>query len=205
MITKIGVIYQDATSRGFLEGLRDRLKCTAELIDPPIDVPGQQLPRRKAKLAWAHFQKKGANLVVHFTDADGQPWRQVHQRQTSEKVVPKEAASMWLCGVAVNNPEEWLYLDNPYLEKTLELSPEDLRDPVHRTDRIKRAIGLAAVRSNEDKSETVAHIVRDAPPEVFRGWLKKDKALRTFYSDCLGAARLADCVTRDERDADDDG
>lgn len=202
MITKIGVIYEDRISRGFLYGLRDRLRCDAEFVDPPGGVPrAPRLPRKGVKRAWRYFQKQGVELVVRFTDADRDRWQDVRRHELD--VVPDQASSVWICGVAVNNPEEWMCQDIPYLAETLGLTQEELQDSVHRTDRIKRALARMR-RAKEGQSDVVARIVRDAPPEVFRRWLKDD-ALRAFYSDCRAAAKRADCETPNELDALEDG
>ena len=202
MITKIGVIYQDRNSLGFLLGLRDRLKCRAQFVDPPARIGRPQvLPPKGAERAWAHFKERRVDLVIRFTDADRNRWQDV--RRDEMAVVPDEAKSMWLCGVAVNDPEEWMCRDAEYLAEVLSIPPEELQNPANRTGRIKRAIGLAAVQSNEDKSETVARIVRDAPAKVFRRWLEDD-ALRSFYSDCRAAATADECETHNELEATDD-
>ncbi len=202
MIRKVGIICQDANSMGFLKGLRDRLECKAELIGQPTEIgKPRHLPRKQAKLAWEYFQKRGVDLIVHFTDADTGRWQEVRRQEMG--VMPEEAASMWICGVAVNNPEEWMCRDAEYLAEVLSIPPEELQNPVNRTGRIKRAIGLVAVQSNEDKSETVARIVRDAPAKVFRRWLEDD-ALRSFYSDCRAAATADECETLNELEATDD-
>ena len=201
MITRIGVIYQDANSLGFLRGLRDRLQCRAEFIPPPTAIgKTKRLPRRQAKRAWSYFRKKEADLVVRFTDADGDRWQDVQRGELQD--APSEAESLWVCGVAVNNPEEWLYLDRAHLAAVLEVPLEELDDPEHRTPRIKAA--LARLTSPEEgKSDVVARIVRDAPREVFRRWLLDD-ALRRFYTDRRAAAAASVCDTPNELEASED-
>lgn len=202
MIRKIGVIYQDLNSLGFLRGLKDRLKCDAELIPPPTAIgKTQRLPRKQAKLAWRYFRNKCVDLVVRFTDADGDRWPDVQRKELD--VIPPEAQSIWICGIAVDNPEEWLSLDVAYLAEVLGIPKEELRDRVQCADRIKRAIGRQARTSDEGKSDVVARIVRDAPTEVFRRWLQDD-ALRTFYTDCRAAAARAVCDTPNELEAPSD-
>ncbi|MCK4660205.1 MAG: hypothetical protein KAV82_11845 [Phycisphaerae bacterium] len=199
MIRKIGVIYQDRNSFGFLLGIRDRLECEAELVAPPGPVGVQRrLTRKNAKKAWAFFKKQGVDLVVRFTDADGGRWQEIARKE--REVFPDEADSVLVCGVAVNNPEEWLYLDADYLAKTLGLSSEELRNPIHRTDRIKRALTRLAC-GQEGQSGLVARLVRQTPEEVFRRWLQSDDALREFYSDCRKAAIRENCETANELDA----
>lgn len=201
MIRKIGVIYQDLNSLGFLRGLRDRLKCEADLILPPAAIgKTQRLPRKYAKLAWLYYQKKGVDLVVRFTDADGSRWQDVKRKELD--VVPPDCRDIWICAIAVNNPEEWLCLDVDYLSRALQIPNEELQNPQHRVGRVKRAVKDAQT-SNKRQSDVVARIVRDAPTQVFRQWLQND-ALRTFYSDCRAAAARADCETPNELEATPD-
>ncbi len=199
MITKIGIIYQDLNSLGFLQGLRDRLGCTAEFVPPPAAIGKQRvLTRKQAKEAWRRFKEKGVDLVVRFTDADGKRWQKT-QRDELQRV-PDEARSSWICGVAVNNPEEWLALDVAHLASSLNRPPAELADPEKRTGVVKHAIDELAQRNGRKKSEVVARIVRDAPADVFRRWLKND-ALRKLYSDCRLAATRANCETPNELEA----
>ena len=186
-------------SRGFLLGVKDRLRCDAELIDPPAAIGAPRvLPRKLAKWAWQYFQKHGADLVVRLTDADGERWQDVQRSELD--AIPEQAREMWVCGVAVDNVEDWLHLDVVYLAKKFELIQEELEDVSHRTGRIKRAIGEAR-KSGEGGGDVVAQFVRDAPPAVFRRWLNND-ALRAFYSDCRSAATRAECETPNELGAE---
>lgn len=197
MIEKIGVIYQDLNSLGFLCGLRDRLKCKAKFVRPPTHIgKTRDLPRKVAKSAWRCFKKQGVDLVVRITDADQDRWQEV--RRKAFAAVPDEASSTWICGVAVNNLEEWMSQDISYLADVLGLPPGELEDPTHRTGRVKRAL-VQARRDDESASDTVARVVRDAPTEVFRRWLKDD-ALKELYTDCRAAAARADCDTPNELD-----
>lgn len=201
MITKIGVIYQDRNSFEFLLGLQNRLGCVAELIPSPTPIGKPRvLPRRQASSAWQYFRAHGVDLVVRFTDADRNRWQDVFRSESD--VIPEQATEMWICGIAVNNVEECMALDIPHLATTLGIAQEELADPVHRTDRIKRS--LARLRkADEGSSDVVARIVREAPRAVFRKWLE-DVALRRFYSDCRAAAARADCPTPNELDDVDD-
>lgn len=198
MIERVGVIYEDAVSRGFLLGVRDRLRCAAELI-PPTPAIGRttSLTRKTARRAWRYFQNRAVQLVVLFTDSDDDRWQSERREQTD--MFPSEARSVFICAVAVSDVEDWLALDMQYIASALELNVEELKDPIHRADRIKRALKRAR-REDEGLSEAVARIVREAPPPVFRRWLG-DRALRTFYTDCRSAAKAADCETPSELDS----
>ncbi len=177
MITKIGIIYQDLNSRKFLEGIKRRLLCNAELLLPTSPIgTARVLTRKNARLAWQNFRKRGAQIVVRLTDADGHRWQDV--RRDDLRAVPEEAKEVWVCGVAVNNVEEWLHLDAKHLATEFGLDPADLKNARHCTDRIKRAIGKARIRNGRDDN-VVAQFVHDVPSDVFRRWLSDD-ALQAF-------------------------
>lgn len=199
MIRTIGVIYQDRNSLGFLEGVRRRLNCDAELVEPPAGIGNtRDLPRKQARLAWAHFQKKRVDLVVRLTDADRTRWQDV--RRGEHERVPLEARSTWVCGVAVENLEEWLCLEPNYLAEALAIPQSEISNPQNRTGAVKYAIAMQG-RTDKDSSSVVARIVCDAPAEVFRRWLKDD-ALRSFYTDCRSAALREDCPTPNELESE---
>ena len=197
MIRRIGVIYQDQNSRGFLEGVRRRLNCDAMLVDQPAGIGRPRiLPEKQARLAWEHFQRKKVDLVVRLTDADQTPWQSV--RTTELKNIPPQANSLWVCGVAVENIEEWLCLEPGYLAEALGIPKSDLSSAQNRTGVVKRAIATQR-RAEEDPSGVVARIVCEAPGEVFRRWLQDD-AFQAFYVDCRAAANRAGCETLNELD-----
>ena len=109
---------------------------------------------------------------------------------------PDEAADTFICGVAVENVEDWLCLDTQYLSEKLQVPREDLEDSAQRTGRIKRALArLGAL--GDGPTNVVEGFVREAPPKVFRRWLD-DKALQAFYSNCRAAATREDCETPNE-------
>lgn len=195
MIRKIGVIYQDAISRGFLEGLCERLQCKAELIEPPAAIGiTRDLPRRSARLAWEHFRSQGVDLVVRFTDADGDRWQDVRRSETVR--IPSEAAPVWLCGVAVNCVEDWLAADVDHAAQRFEIPLEELRNSHNRAGMMKGALAATPTESPRGRSRK---FVAEAPPGVFRRWLAVE-SLRAFYDDCRAAASRAGCETHNEHD-----
>jgi len=190
MIRRIGVIVQDANSLGFLKGLQQRLGCEAQLVTPTVAVGRSSImTRRQALLAWTQFRRLGVDLIVRFTDADARRWQDVQRHELD--LFPADARSILVCGVADTNTEQWLGLHTPYVARRLGVEEAELRDPRHRTERIKGAI-TAAVAPDSDKSDVVASLVKEAPADVFRQWLT-DAALRTFVDDCRAAALRADC------------
>jgi hypothetical protein len=198
LIRRIGVIYQDQNSLGFLRGISDRLRCQAEFIDPPAAIGREQrLTGKHARDAWRYFRAKDVDLIVRFTDADGDRWQDIKRKEMS--TFPNQASSLFVCGVAVDNPEDLLSLDPAYIAPILGVPPAHLTNPATRSGLVKSALARLT-RNGEGASEIVARIVRDAPSPVFRRWLG-DKALRTFYTDCRSAAKAADCETPSELDA----
>ncbi len=201
MIRKIGVIYQDANSLGFLQGLKDRLGCNAELISYPAQIGTVRvMPRRQLKDAWRYFHnKEGVDLVLRLTDADGHSWQEVQRKELAR--IPEGTRESWVFAVAVECIEDWIALDQPYLAKALGIDPTSLRPGGDRVDIVKNAIKRSRP-PNEPTPDAVARIVRDAPPVVMKRWLKDD-AFQEFYSECRAAAKRADCSTNN--DLEDDG
>ncbi|MBN1513265.1 MAG: hypothetical protein JXB13_14715 [Phycisphaerae bacterium] len=202
MIARIGVICQDRNSFGFLLGLRDRLQCGAELVEPPAAIGKQQrMKRSQARDAWRFFQKQGADLVLRFTDADRGRWQTVQRGETS--AFPEEARPLLVCGVADPAPETWLALDSHYLCERLAIDEADLDrlDEARRIGFVKHAIAKVASDRQMRKSEVVAELVRDAPGPTFRLWLG-NSALAALYNDCRAAAARAGCDTPNEMDSD---
>lgn len=92
MIRRVGIICQDANSRGFLMGLQQRLGCPAELEEPTIAVGrSSTMTRRQAKLAWLDFQHKGVDLIIRFTDADVARWQDVRRHYLADQLEIPEA------------------------------------------------------------------------------------------------------------------
>ena len=97
----------------------------------------------------------------------------------------------------MENVEDLLCRDAPYLADQIDIPLAELNDQLHRTERIKKAIHRLTARSGRKRSDVVAKLVEDVPAEVFRRWLT-DKAFRKFYADCRAAATKANCETANE-------
>lgn len=198
MNQRIGVIFQDLHSLGLLEGLRERLRCDAELVQPPAPIGRQSVATRKnLLLAWRSFSRQGANLVVRLTDSDAVPWQHVRREETNRS--PEEAREIWVVGVAVENVEGWL----------LKCRPPHIEDffggeaPASQQDApgwLKRRIGELSRECGKPPQEVVSDFVAGLPTEVFRQWLQSDESLKCFYSDCRAAATRVDCHTPNELD-----
>jgi hypothetical protein len=190
MIRRVGVIYQDVISLGFLEGFKKRLACDAELLTPPAGVgTTRNMTRRQARRAWTYFRKKAADVIVRFTDADRARWQQVRRDEIA--VFPEPARSLLVCGIAVNNVEEWLSIDPGWLAGQLDIEAAALRNDPRRSDVLKDAIRRKP-RPGERISEVVEKLVLSAPNSVFKRWLE-DPALAAFYDDCRRIAELHGC------------
>lgn len=202
MIEKIGVICQDAYSKGFLMGLKRRLRCEAELLDPPGSIgKNKNITRKNAELAWAYFREQGTDLVVRFTDADRSRWQNV--RRDDYDAFPEPSRYLMVCGVAVENVEDWLVLDADYMSGVLGVPADELRNPAQRSDKVKKALKRIAI-SDESSSEVVARVVEEVPSEVFRRWLS-EPSLGRFYSDCRAAAAREKCEVPNELHAEQHG
>ena len=195
MIRRAGVIYQDMHSLGFLRGLKKRLDCQADLISAPTGAGrSRNMTRKQARIAWKYFQGKSVDVVVRLTDADRARWQDVKREE--QAVFPHAAQNAIVCGIAVNNTEEWLALDPDYLAKQLDLDANEIRSRTDRANVIKGAIARKT-EPGERASDLVERLVADAPRNVFRRWLK-DESFRDFYTDCRRIANQYDCTTRNE-------
>lgn len=195
MIRRIGVIYQDVYSLGFIKGLQRRLRCDAELVSPPPGVGRTQfVTRKQARQADVFFQSKGVDIIVRFTDADRSRWQEVRSKETH--AFPPATRSRFVCGVAVNNPEEWLCEAPEYLAEVLGTSVESIRSASDRSSFIKNAVARCR-QATETTSAVIERIVADAPSEAFKKWLSSH-SFKAFYSDCRAQAALFGCETPNE-------
>src|SRR5260370_11933836 len=141
MIERIGVVCQDRNSFGFLQALKRRLNCAAELIEPTTGFLGKSttMTRKQATLAAKDlFDKRRVDLIVRFTDADRNRWQDI--RRQEQGVFPDQFASMIVCGVAVENTEQWLALDRGYIGLALGIPHAAALAPQELTEAIKSAI-----------------------------------------------------------------
>ncbi len=195
MIEKIGVIYQDANSLGLLKGLKARLKCDAEWAYAPTNVgKSVYMTRKQAMTARAKFRKEGVDLIVRFTDADDHRWQDV--RRGEQKTFEDITGETLVCGVAVRNTELWLNLMQPYLAEKLNIPPADLSTSEDPTGLIKNALKKMQ-GPDQDASDLVASIVKEAPDSAFRAMLDH-ASFQRFYTDCRAEAKKADCTVPNE-------
>jgi len=194
MIQKIGIIVQGPNDRGFLMGIRDRLGCHAEFIGSRNRGKNKISVRRDARANWLFFQHQNVDLVVRLTDSDADRWQDVKRKETGS--FPEEMRSLLVCGVAEGTVEKWMSLDRSYLEQQLGIAESEVISREHMVGRIKSA--LQRHHSGLPYDQVVSDLVRQAPSEVFKKWLK-NPSLRAFYEDCKSAAlRERDCPVNDE-------
>ncbi len=158
MIERIGAVCQDRNSFGFLEGIKRRLQCNAELIEPMTGALGKSttMTRKQATLASLDLTNKRVDLIVRFTDADRNRWQDI--RRHEQNLFPSEIGSIIVCGVAVNNTEQWLALDRQYIGQALRIANAAELVSEQLTGAIKSAI--ARRRSpDEPVSEVTARLV----------------------------------------------
>jgi hypothetical protein len=198
VIEKIGLLYQDSNSLGFLLGVRRRLSCHAQFIDPPGAIAkSTTMTRRQSRLAWEFFQRQSVDLVLRFTDADGNKWQDI--RRAELESFPEGARAILVCGVAVENVEQILAIDAAFVEQRLGIESFSSIPRHEQTDSIKAA--LIRMRSNDEPASAVVEkLVAEAPSEVFRRWLTDSESFGRFYSDVRAAALRSGCSVPNELD-----
>jgi len=139
-------------------------------------------------------QARRVNAVVRFTDADRARWQDVRRDELA--VFPESAQSVLVCGVAVNNTEEWLALCPEYMGEQLGLDPTAIQNDPDRSSIIKGAIDRKRA-ADEKGSDVVARLVSSAPEPVFKRWLQ-EPSFRDFYVECRRIASQFGCQTRNE-------
>jgi hypothetical protein len=175
-------------------GLRDRLECEAEFIEPRIRGKNKISVRRDAAANWRYFQQKGVNLVVRLTDSGIDRWQDVKREETRH--FPEQMRSILICGVTSGDVEFWLACDRQYLETQLGIPASREMPASELVGTIKGAISRHP--QFPDCAEVVRHFVLSAPAGVFRNWLK-DPSLGDLYQECRDAAlREEDCPVADE-------
>ncbi len=199
MIRRIGIVCQDRNSFGFLQGLQRRLNCQAELIEPETGALGKSttMTRRQGTIAARELQRRNVDLIVRFTDADGQACNDLRRHERA--MFPESLGAILVVGVAVENTEQWLCLDRNYIGNALGIPNVAALSLEQLTGVIKSAIERARL-PEEPVSEVTARLVAQASSEVFRHWLNADKALRDLYQECRLAALRADCEVPNELD-----
>lgn len=202
MIRRIAVIAQGPNDVGFLHGLKDRLRCDAEIVDystvPILRRRNKYTPPKEMRLILRHV--KDTDLLVRLTDADKDRWQEVTRREAG--CFSQQFAGRFICGVCDRDVENWMLLHKPYAARVLHFQPEDI--PSDRADRsrfVKSKIS-SILGGQRDHIGFVARFVREAPADAFAIWLK-DPAFSRFYDECVAAARQVDCPVNDERSPSD--
>ncbi len=200
MIEVVLVIGQGPNDIGFLEGLRDRLGCFAQLVnfenEPRLRRRGTWTRKKEAKLILKTcLQKYRLDLIVSLTDGDASKWQ--HVRQEEHDRWPAEWQSMLVCGVCDRDVEHWITLDPIYAGQVCGFERSEL--PPDRKDRsrfVKRRIQRRLL-PGQTYTEFLADFVRKAPTSTIRSWLA-DPAFGAFYQDCLAAAARHQCRVKNE-------
>jgi hypothetical protein len=201
MITRIVYVCEDAHQEGFLNGLKSRLECRAEALR--FRSRGTHLRRQDAQDAWEFALEQGAQLVVHLVDADEGNWRQVRKNELDK--YPPESHSQLVCGVADATIEDWLCLDRRFFKERFGLPAEEFLPPKtkDRADVLKGAMRRVR-KSGQRPADVVLRLVESLPAEVLREW-RKDRSLEAFFTDCVNAARRADCPVRTQSESTSEG
>ena len=169
MIRHIVLISQGPNDIGFMEGLRDRLGCDAQIIDyrndPLLRRKGAQTRPKDARFIINRYLRN-VDLFIRLTDGD--ETRPCEVAREERMRFPESVHSMFVCGVCDRDVEAWLALDAPYLAKTLSFDPVVL--PLDREARsafIKNRI-RRALPPDQTYTAFVANFVRQAPKDVIK-------------------------------------
>ena len=206
MIRNIVLIGQGPNDIGFLEGLRDRLGCHAEITDyrdePILRKKGTLTRPKDARLIINRcLSRQPVDLVVRLTDGDTKRPQDIARKERTR--FPERIDSLFICGVCDRDIEAWLTLDVSHLARTLGFDPTEL--PVDREARsafIKNRI-TRSLQQDQTYTAFVADFVRQAPSSVVKRWLA-NPAFSAFYDDCRAAAERHDCEVTNLRDAGED-
>ncbi|HSW46552.1 MAG TPA: hypothetical protein VLM89_13375 [Phycisphaerae bacterium] len=203
MIEHIVLIGQGPNDIGFLEGLRDRLGCHAQITDyRNLTILRQRgsltRPKDARQIIQQCFSRQPVDLVIRLTDGDSQQPQAVAQKE--RRRFPDRVDSLFICGVCDRDIEAWLALDVPYLAKTLGFNPADLPEDREAKsafikNRIKKSLGPA-----QTYTTFIADYVKNAPPRTLKQWLA-NPAFSAFYDDCRTAANSHNCEITNLRDA----
>ena len=148
-------------------------------------------------------------MIVRLTDADVHRWQDVRrgEQETFEGVRGGQRALdgvtgiPLVCGVAVRNTERWLNLMQRYLAEKLDIPLAVFVASKDCTGLIKNALKRVQ-RLDQNASDVVAEIVKEAPTSAFQAMLKH-KSFRRFYSDCRAEALKANCEVSNELSDED--
>jgi hypothetical protein len=198
VIVEVVLVAQGENDIGFLEGLRERLRCGANAIHylsghPELRQRSHHTRTCDAKDICERF--RNADLIVRLTDGDANRPQDACREELERW--PSHARPKLVCGVCDRDVEHWICLDPDYAARRLHFAPDQL--PKERKDRsgfIKHRIDEA--RGSQARKDFVAGFVRDAQVATMRRWLA-NPAFGTFYSECVRAAKLQDCEVNDER------
>lgn len=189
MIERVAVVWQGPNDIGFIMGVRDRLKCAAQL-HKARRRGNKFLARREAsKIVKELMFGLRFDLIIRLTDSDDDDWRDVKNQEVQKW--PDDVRAQLVCGVAQGSVELWMTTARDYLEDKLGIPADERIAPAVLVRRFKNALRASAPAGNYD--ELVRKFVTEAPKHVIKTWLS-NPSFRDFYVQCRDAAtRDPDC------------
>ncbi|MEP0842832.1 MAG: hypothetical protein HRF43_08980 [Phycisphaerae bacterium] len=202
MIRKVVLVVQGENEIGFLEGLRDRLRCDAELVHylqdhPELRLRSQYTRRQDAKEIFRVH--RSADLIVRLTDGDTDQPQNTYQEEVDRW--PEESRPLLVCGVCDRDIEHWICIDTDYASRQLGFPADQLpADRVDRSGFIKRRID--EVRGSQTRRQFLSGFVQRAPSMTVRRWLG-NRTFAHFYEQCRDKAQQAGCHVENLRESNE--
>lgn len=197
---KIGYYVQGDADEAVVKGLAKRWCPGAELEEGRFRGASKESLRGEiAKSLMDLKSHKRCDIIVVLTDADATPWRKV--KRDESKKIPDDCKHLTLFGVADQNIECWLAIDQEALACELECSKEDIpTDNPSKSNFIKRRFGLT---DRDTKQNAKARICNYVAEVSLRTWIKDSKSFEDFYEDARDLAIQNGCSFPNEREGED--
>jgi len=193
-VTKIGYAVEGWRDKAFLAGLARRWCPGAELVPGRFRGSSDETFRRELSKTCREMLWNGARFLVILRDANREDWQEVKKRELAW--LPAEANHCTVFGVTVENVEDWLNSDPPYLAERMGIPLEELQAEGDPKAALDRALGA---RSSSIAEERIAAMVHAAP---VKRWIQTSRSFEAFYEDARKLAqRSGVCAITNERGA----
>ena len=198
---KIGYYVQGDADEAVVKGLAKRWCPDAELVKGPFRGSTKVSLKRELHIALSMDLKddKGCNILVFLTDADKKRWQKVKQDEWDK--IPEDCQHLTLFGVAEENIECWLAIDQEALACELECQEKDIpTENPSKSNFIKRRFGLTDRDTKQNAKARICDYVAEAS---LRTWIKDSKSFEDFYEDARDLAVQNGCSFPNEREGED--
>lgn len=196
---KIGYYVQGDTDEAVVKGLAKRWCPDAKLAEGKFRGASRESFRREIANSLRDLKSdKRCDILVFLTDADANPWRDVKRRESDR--IPEDCKHLTLFGVAEENIECWLAIDQEALAHELECSKEDIpTDNPSKSNFIKRRFGLTDRDTRQNAKARIRDYVAEAP---LRTWIRNSDSFADFYEEARDLATQNECSIRNEREGE---